>query len=237
MKTSCLKFLLLTGLFSGSLCAIFGEDIYVKEERTWHQARNYCRDHHTDLSLMINQDRSSKVVWTGLYNHTNGVWLWINGKTAAFVDLKPKDEADVCVKESNEKLQTTSCDEKLPFYCFESRLVLVKENKTWEEAMAHCRSTGKELVSLPSEAAVGEVLLSSMRAQTAQVWSGLRYLGDSWLWVDGTRLEYQPWGQGEIPECPAWTHHCGALSLAGHLESLDCSSQLNFICYETKSSG
>ena len=32
------------------------------------------------------------------------------------------------------------CDSKWPFYCFQDNLVLVKEDKTWEEALEHCRA-------------------------------------------------------------------------------------------------
>ena len=32
------------------------------------------------------------------------------------------------------------CNSTWPFYCYFDNLVLVKENKTWEEALEHCRA-------------------------------------------------------------------------------------------------
>ena len=37
-------------------------------------------------------------------------------------------------------MSTQSCDAHLPFICFTNNVVLVKENKTWEEALEHCRA-------------------------------------------------------------------------------------------------
>uniref|UniRef100_UPI0037E8B69E snaclec agglucetin subunit beta-1-like n=1 Tax=Semicossyphus pulcher TaxID=241346 RepID=UPI0037E8B69E len=110
-------------------------------------------------------------------------------------------------------------------------MVFVWENKTWEEAMEHCHHMQKELVSLPSESALKEVLKVSRSAQTDRVWTGLRYLADTWLWVKGEEVEYKAWGQGETTNCPAPSRRCGALSLKDeHWESWDCADKLYFVC-------
>uniref|UniRef100_A0A3B5MA85 C-type lectin domain-containing protein n=1 Tax=Xiphophorus couchianus TaxID=32473 RepID=A0A3B5MA85_9TELE len=124
-----------------------------------------------------------------------------------------------CVAQSDEHWEAVSCEEKFPFYCFHSSLVLVKENKTGKEALEHCHRLDKELVSLTSESALTKSL-------------GLRYLSDSWLWVDGTSTKNQTWSQEQIPQCPTWSHHCGVLFQEGQqLESWDCADKLNFMCY------
>lgn len=33
-----------------------------------------------------------------------------------------------------------NCSAQLPFYCVDEPLILVKEQKTWEEALEHCRA-------------------------------------------------------------------------------------------------
>ncbi|XP_041639542.1 snaclec agkicetin-C subunit beta-like [Cheilinus undulatus] len=111
--------------------------------------------------------------------------------------------------------------------------VLVKENKTWEEALEYCRDRQSDLVSLMFEAAQKEVLKISNNSQTAQVWTGLRNLADSWLWVDGEKMMYQAWKGDEMPRCPALRHRCGALlPKEGRWESWDCTKKLNFVCHK-----
>uniref|UniRef100_UPI0037E7B5F1 snaclec agglucetin subunit alpha-1-like n=1 Tax=Semicossyphus pulcher TaxID=241346 RepID=UPI0037E7B5F1 len=110
-------------------------------------------------------------------------------------------------------------------------MVFVRKKKTWEEAMEHCHQMEKELVSLPSKSALEEVLKVSRTAQTDRVWTGLRYLADTWLWVKGGKVKREFWGQGETPNCPALSRRCGALSLDGeHWESWDCADELDFVC-------
>lgn len=62
-----------------------------------------------------------------------------------------------------------------------------------------------------------------------QVWIGLRFLGGSWWWVDGQKLE-QKW---MLPSCPSERNHCGTLSKYGTSKWIvgDCTKKLNFICY------
>lgn len=45
-------------------------------------------------------------------------------------------------------MSTKSCTARFPFVCYKENVVLVKEEKTWEEALEHCRALGYELVSL-----------------------------------------------------------------------------------------
>ena len=236
MKTSVLKFLILNGLFNEALCAIFGRNIYVSRQLTWSDAREYCKEHHTDFSSINNledDDSEKRDTWTGLYKEASDTWKWLNGTNALSILLEDEKHNYKCVVQTKTGLTAANCKKNFPFYCFQSSLMLVKESKTWKEAMEHCHSMDKELVNLPSESALAEVLQASKTAQTAQVWTALRYLGDSWLWVDGTPVEYLPWSQGEMPYCPAWTHHCGALSVVEQrLKSWDCVDQLNYICYQ-----
>lgn len=98
--------------------------------------------------------------------------------------------------------------------------------------MEQCRHQNSNLVSLPSESTLVRTLQTSMEAQTDHVWTGLRYLAGSWLWIDGDDIEYQDWSQEEMPECPATNRQCGVLSLEGkHWNSWDCVDKLNFVCY------
>ena len=119
----------------------------------------------------------------------------------------------------------------MPFFCF--NLIVVENEKTWEEAMEHCRQRYRHLTSLVSET---ENLLALREIQpkniTERVWIGLRYLGDRWLWVNRDPLKYEAWPKGgdQDHQCPMW-NRCGALTKQGLWENLDCQKKLNFICY------
>ncbi|KAM9332661.1 dromaiocalcin-1-like [Pholidichthys leucotaenia] len=106
------------------------------------------------------------------------------------------------------------------------------EKLTWEEALHHCEQKNSRLASLPSE---NENLLARKQfwneTLSQWVWIGLRYLGDRWLWMDGSPLEYEAWlrGPAQDLQCPT-RNHCGALTKEGEWESLDCGMRLFFIC-------
>lgn len=247
MKNSAFKFLILTGLCKMALC-FFGYNIYIPIKKTWPEARQYCREKYTDLASIHNQEEDKWLftiaenqgllnAWIGLYKDGN-TWKWSGGKNASFLNWSPlhtenTNKDDNCVVYSERGWKGRKCEmNKYFFYCFQSSMVLVKEKKTWEEAMEQCRHQNSNLVSLPSESTLVRTLQTSMEAQTDHVWTGLRYLAGSWLWIDGDDIEYQDWSQEEMPECPATNRQCGVLSLEGkHWNSWDCVDKLNFVCY------
>ncbi|XP_029911381.1 dromaiocalcin-1-like [Myripristis murdjan] len=111
--------------------------------------------------------------------------------------------------------------------------IIIKEKKTWEDALEHCREDDTELTSLISETDLLLAQREIWKAQTTDhVWIGLRYLADSWLWVNGDPLEYEAWPQqgDQDQRCPNWGHTCGALTKEGLWRSRDCREKLHFIC-------
>uniref|UniRef100_A0A3P9IBD1 C-type lectin domain-containing protein n=1 Tax=Oryzias latipes TaxID=8090 RepID=A0A3P9IBD1_ORYLA len=116
------------------------------------------------------------------------------------------------------------------FFCL--NLIVVQEEKTWEEALEHCRENHDDLTSLLSETenrlARREIQNSTV---TQRVWVGLRFLGDTWRWVNGDPLKFQAWNQtGDPDQQSPVQKRCGALSKQGEWENQDCQEKLNFIC-------
>ena len=72
----------------------------------------------------------------GVWESSSGLPIYENWKGG-----QPKADGD-CVAMSNKdlKMANKDCDTLWPFYCSQDNLVLVKENKTWEEALEHCRA-------------------------------------------------------------------------------------------------
>uniref|UniRef100_A0A3P9PZL0 C-type lectin domain-containing protein n=1 Tax=Poecilia reticulata TaxID=8081 RepID=A0A3P9PZL0_POERE len=103
-----------------------------------------------------------------------------------------------CCKEWKWKSGDDTCN----FFCV--NMVPVAEEKTWEDALDHCREKNTDLLSLlsftESQMAQGEIQSS---AYTEPVWIGLRYLGNSWMWVNGDPMPYEAWPEGDQDHmCP-----------------------------------
>ncbi|XP_047454130.1 C-type lectin lectoxin-Lio3-like [Mugil cephalus] len=113
-------------------------------------------------------------------------------------------------------------------------LMLVQENRTWEEALYHCRDLNMDLVSILNEDTQGLVELEARKADSPYVWLGLHYTCtlDFWFWVDDHVVSFNHWGPGEkeIENCDM----SAVMDTKGNhtwLKKSDCD-EYNFICAE-----
>ncbi|XP_041799279.1 dromaiocalcin-1-like [Chelmon rostratus] len=135
-------------------------------------------------------------------------------------------------------MATQNCSARFPFICIRDNLVLVKENKTWEEALHHCRTlkfshqpgVHYELVSVKPGEDHDYVMNKVKEANSEKVWAGLRFLAGHWLWVNSAKVLYS-----NLATCPLEGQHCGALSKnnTGTVETTDCLQKWNFLCYRS----
>uniref|UniRef100_A0A3Q3IGT7 Fork-head domain-containing protein n=1 Tax=Monopterus albus TaxID=43700 RepID=A0A3Q3IGT7_MONAL len=167
-------------------------------------------------------------------------WKWSTGSSnySNWAPGEPRSSGDCgAISSVSKKMTAQNCSDRFPFVCYRDNLVLVKENKTWEEALAHCRALGSfpdtrsyELVSVqPGDDHM--VMVNKVQvADTNEVWAGLRFLAGHWFWVNGADLLYS-----DLPFCPPNGQHCGALSKTGihSLDTRDCLEKRNFLCYST----
>lgn len=71
-------------------------------------------------------------------------------------------------------------------------MILIKDNKTWEDASTYCRVNHTDLVSITSAEVKTSVISLANKAWTPYVWLGLRYsrtLG-LWFWVNDRIMCY-----------------------------------------------
>uniref|UniRef100_A0A3B5R835 C-type lectin domain-containing protein n=1 Tax=Xiphophorus maculatus TaxID=8083 RepID=A0A3B5R835_XIPMA len=124
-----------------------------------------------------------------------------------------------------------SGDDQHNFFCV--NMVPVAEKKTWEDALDHCRETNTNLTSLLS---LTESFMAQSEIQssdyTEQVWIGLRYLGNSWMWVNGDPLPYEAWPNGDQDHMCPMLRRCLALTKQGAWESRDCQEKHSFILHK-----
>ena len=111
------------------------------------------------------------------------------------------------------------------------KVVLVKLNKTWEEALYYCREEYDDLVSIKSDGDQKWVQERAKSASTPFVWLGLHYhctLGFG-FWTSNEVVNYTNWAKDEeVNECDM----SGAMATSGdhkwHRQQ-DVQS-FNFLC-------
>lgn len=248
MKTGALRSLILIVLLKLALSIFSGHNYYVNIKMNWSEARDYCREKFTDLTSIANQTEDDALsdlptdyaseyegTWIGLYKDESNTWKWSGGENTSFLNWERNASTSAskkCAAYTKSGWCEENCEREHAFFCFQKPLLLVNENKTWEEALEHCRSRKMDLVSLVSESDLAQVLETSKAAQTDPIWTSLRYLADTWLWVDRVIDDQQSGSQNDMPQCPTWTQRCGVLSLkGGNVDSWDCADRLSFVCY------
>ncbi|XP_023205221.1 C-type lectin galactose-binding isoform-like isoform X1 [Xiphophorus maculatus] len=209
-------------------------------QKPWSEAQASCRENHTDLITIrtetVIQALNGTRGWIGLHRDNNkSHWKWSRrDETATFFnwDENEPSQYEHCVfqRPLTKKWSSVPCNATRVFICYDDVLVLVKENKTWDEALEHCRTLDKvnsyDLATLITPDDHDFARETTLLATTEEVWTGLRYLGDEWFWVGGEPVQYQ-----DIPSCPGvW---CGVLEK--NSKSLfgirDCNERRNFFCY------
>lgn len=223
--------------------------VHRTQQKTWSEAQRYCREHHIDLATFRSLAELNRVsgicnvaekCWIGLHRDDNDtdVWNWSDGEKTRFESWHHNNSQmsldKNCVVTANGFYYNVKCDQPHAFLCSEENLILVKENKTWEEALEHCRTLGTDHNSaniyydLPNMHTVNKnwnARRMIKNAQTEEVWIGLRYLAGHWLWVNGGLLN------GQFPACPATGMYCGTMLKTGDLLSeVNCLERRNFFC-------
>ncbi|XP_068569371.1 C-type mannose receptor 2-like [Cebidichthys violaceus] len=215
---------------------------FINESKNWLEAQSCCREQYTDLvSGQLNDSEFKTKIksgenedfWIGLFRDT---WRWSDGSNLSFRSWDPmqfqnEDGKKCAMTMSNGKWSSDNCNKTKPFFCYDNEVILIKKNKTWEQALTYCRKNHRELVSITDPQKQGWVAEIAKGAETTHVWTGLRYtctLG-FWFWVSDETVLYKNWElQGEMDECDM----SGAMKTGGEhtWSKKDASMEFNFIC-------
>uniref|UniRef100_A0A8C6TYK8 C-type lectin domain-containing protein n=1 Tax=Neogobius melanostomus TaxID=47308 RepID=A0A8C6TYK8_9GOBI len=254
MASNCLLFLLLQ-----AISAMFGKYVYVEKQKNWNDAQDHCRKKYTDLAPISNEydfnllfeqtnaDRKHDSIWIGLMRDPANTeqWLWSGGCKVVrtfWREGQPdnhknqEDKGQIYKDLTWNDIKGTATS---TFFCY--KVHVVREKKTWEEALDHCRRHHRDLASVASETELmlmKKELGTLTEAITEHVWIGLRFLAEDWLWVDGQPLEYEAWGLEGKPWCPM-LQRCAALQVTVVNGTTDvtqwnarqCDDELHFLCY------
>ena len=187
------------------------------------------------LSDICGEKEGDDHCWVGLREARKNVWKWLNSdKITSLPVLTWEDtvyqkySSDVlrCGTVQGDKLHGSKCDKSLKALCQRNYLWLVMEEKTWEEALQHCRALPKnaDLLSFHDEEELSFTKVELAWTQVEEVWIGLRWLARRWLWMDQAAS-----GNISLPKCPANGTHCGILSRKGLL-ARNCMEKRRFFC-------
>ncbi|XP_072314937.1 macrophage mannose receptor 1-like [Eucyclogobius newberryi] len=190
--------------------------VMIQERRTWLKAQQFCREHHTDLMSGLDQQRQfhdkyptrplNSNYWIGLSRDT---WAWSDRSNSSFrnwnSDVNPLNHKCAALRAQG-RWESDACDLKKPFICHGEFLILVKENKTWEEALVHCRENHRDLVwFIDHERLKRMVQVRAKMADSEAVWVGLHYacFPEAWFWVNGHYVSNtnENWKNHEDNEC------------------------------------
>lgn len=229
-----------------SLFGTFSKYVYIKKHKSWNEAQSFCRKHHTDLASVSNEQDNLKLgklgnsndhIWIGLKNSSESKkWMWSGGTEVSsffWASDQPDNQPEQIYGVIHNNKWHDYPDDHLHFFCYSAEVV--REEKTWEEALEYCRKHHNNLASVASET---EMMLIQKELKkhitTEHIWIGLHFLAGNWLWVDGQEMGYKAWSEGRKPSCPHGKMECAAVQVTRSnnvWEARDCEERLSFICY------
>ncbi|KAG8005974.1 hypothetical protein GBF38_005062 [Nibea albiflora] len=207
----------------------------------------YCKEKYTDLATvydmtdmerLLNSTETRDEAWTGLYNKPgeNRMWHWslpgleYNDNETKWADGEPNDSDGCAIMNYNELWIDVHCNHILRFICYDDKVILIKERKTWEEAVDYCSDRHHGLVSITNPVQQSWVQKRAKNADTPYVWLGLRYscVLDLWFWVSDQLVCYDNWDPEQKTErCDG----AAAMEKGGDKWVTQAETEkLNFIC-------
>ncbi|XP_048094448.1 C-type mannose receptor 2-like [Alosa alosa] len=218
----------------------------VKEQKSWTEAQQYCREEFTDLATIDNMTEMEKVksmiheagagdAWIGL---KRGEWQW----SLAGRDFYRENEAEFrnwdsgyprggqenCLMNANGKWSDDWSTNIWTFICYDGGnsthpYVLVTEGKNWEDAQIYCREKHTDLASVRNQAENDQI--KDIIGGTA--WIGL--FRDAWSeWSDGSSSSFRHWNTGESNNPGVG---CTQFTPSGQWNDVGCHNPSHFICY------
>ncbi|XP_039897028.1 C-type mannose receptor 2-like isoform X1 [Simochromis diagramma] len=220
----------------------------IKTFMSWTQAQNYCRYNHTDLASGLNQVDGEEMkalfnggpmsVWMGLFRDS---WRWSDGSDSSFRywdmqlfnDEQSNKTCAMTLLNRSGKWSSDECGKEKPFFCYDDKLILIQENKTWEEALDYCRIFHRGLVSITNPYQQRWAEVRAKNASSPFVWLGLRYSCtlDLWFWINDKVVCYEKWSrEGKTEECDVAV----GMQSGGQYEwvSQRDNETYNFVCFK-----
>lgn len=91
---------------------------------------------------LSNTYQFSQSGWIGLYQEADKTWSWSTDFKSDYRNWAPGEPLTADCGSFDPVTQqwySNQCSRKLQVVCYGDGLVVVRKNKTWEEALSHCR--------------------------------------------------------------------------------------------------
>lgn len=134
-------------------CSFIDRIEYFRIAKSWDNASDYCRTFSGQLVNMrsIREYSLNMTGWIGGYER-NDIWEWVGNFTPSVTNWAPNEprSKDCALYDVSSKMYLrTSCLERHHPFCLNDNLLVVKENKTWEEALNYCLTLKPFQTDLP----------------------------------------------------------------------------------------
>uniref|UniRef100_A0A087X2L2 C-type lectin domain-containing protein n=1 Tax=Poecilia formosa TaxID=48698 RepID=A0A087X2L2_POEFO len=216
----------------------------IKEKKSWQEAQSYCREKHTDLisgTKQIEDEEVKNLKITAYFGLFRDTWRWSDGSNSSFRHWNDElsnvkynsGQCAMTVFDDEGRWKNESCDERKPFICYDDNIILIKENKTWEDALSYCRHHYHDLVTITNLDKLRLIEEKAKKASTLFIWMGLRYnrLTDMWFWICKEMISYKSrTSEGQMNDCGM----SGAMEAKGQHRwfQRNDTEELNFICFK-----
>ncbi|KAK1151468.1 macrophage mannose receptor 1-like, partial [Acipenser oxyrinchus oxyrinchus] len=210
--------------------------------KTWTEAQQYCREHHTDLvsikSASENEDLVKKAqgtpFWIGLFNEP---WKWSHqGDSYTFYNWSKGEPNNDGGNQNCVKMSKTGgwlgydCNSLFPFFCCEGgssgQCFYEETEKTWQKAQSYCRNQSRDLPSIHDQARVNELIGLITSTNDTAYWIGLYHDKENWQWSSGGAVIYSNWEPHLF---------CASVNAEGEWEDSICDQRKYFMCYSEAS--
>uniref|UniRef100_A0A3P9NNN9 C-type lectin domain-containing protein n=1 Tax=Poecilia reticulata TaxID=8081 RepID=A0A3P9NNN9_POERE len=183
-----------------------GENVHIFNKRkSWQKAQSYCREKHTDLisgTKQVLDGEVEKLMDQPYIGLFRDTWRWSDGSSFSF-----------------------------RHWNLQYNVILIKENKTWEDALYYCRDHHHDLVTITNMDDQRWIQEKVKEASTDYVWMGLSYACtlDLWFWVSDEVVRYKTWASNPpMDDCDM----SGAMETGGEHQwfKRNDAEKFNFIC-------
>uniref|UniRef100_A0A671XGT6 C-type lectin domain-containing protein n=1 Tax=Sparus aurata TaxID=8175 RepID=A0A671XGT6_SPAAU len=184
---------------------------FINRQKTWDEARRYCRENYTDLATVYDMNDIQRLsdsvhedeAWIGLHNNgsqDNRVWRWslpgVEVTRECWDNGQPNDQlgaAENCVMiNNNNEWHDAKCSDVRPFICYDGERCIFPQDMNGDaKAQKHCREKHTDLVSGLDQLRDNNFTSEIKKFEVHFWWIGL--FRDSWRWSDGSKASFRNW--------------------------------------------
>ncbi|XP_058629676.1 macrophage mannose receptor 1-like [Onychostoma macrolepis] len=221
----------------------------IPENKTWFEAQLYCRENHTDLASIRNEEENKRVMeargkdrppcWIGLLKDSVE---WNDGGQSAYRNWTSEHLQSKHPEVFMSSHQTVSWSKinTGAYYplCYKSLIHVSEDEMSWERALDYCNTQQNTTRLLCIESKDDQIEMErELKRQniSGPVWVGLRQsrLFGFWIWSNGLNVgPWTNWKEGSAPE-HLISEHCGAIEkVNGQYKwcDKDCRSEFQVLC-------